>query len=377
MNIENFSEFKTGQLIPLEGKKSWAFVPNPLPPKWEMSERLWLLIGEARQAVGDLNGSGNRLPNPPLLLRPLQRREALRSSSLEGTHATPKELLLFEKMRKKAGADESSDKNQWREVHNYYTVIRLGHQLAAKGHPFDRELFCRLHKALMKGVRGENKNPGEIRTQQVHVSRFTPPPPSELSQCLSEFENYLAIETDGDPLVRAFIAHYHFEAIHPFADGNGRIGRVILSLMITKWLGLSHPWLYLSEFFENNRSDYMNCLFRISTHGEWDEWIELCARATIEQAGLSIDRCTALENLKKEYRDKVSGENPRLHLIIELLFASPLLYVVEVRDKLKITYPTARDDMLKLKKLGVVSELEDEHPKMYSADRILEIAYDD
>ncbi len=380
VDCKKFSEFKTGKVVPLEDVKGhWAFVPNPLPPKWTMPERLWLLIGEARQRVGDLNGSGNNLSNPSLLIRPLQRREAMRSSSLEGTYATPRELLLFEKALKDSEArTESDQQNQWREVNNYFRTIGFGYERIKQGHALNCNLFCELHRMLMRGVRGAEKNPGEIRKTQVHVGvdwRFTPPPPGEVQQCIAELEAFHVATNAYDPLVQAFLAHYQFEAIHPFTDGNGRIGRVLLSLTIARLLNLAHPWLYLSEFFENHRSDYINSLFRVSTHGEWDEWVELCAHATIEQATLAIARCSALESLKEEYKETVRGLNSRLHLIIDKLFEEPFLSVVEVRDYLQVSYPTARNDMAKLQELGIVGAEEDEYPKMYCADRILQITY--
>lgn len=384
MNIEEFSEYKTGQLVPLENprRRDWAFIPNTLPPQWKMSDRLWRLVAEARQSVGVLDGAGSKLSNPRLLLRPLQRREALRSSSLEGTYVTPKQLLLFEKSRKEMDANESSHENEWREVDNYHTALRYGHQRMMDGSALDTALACDLHRMLMDGVRGEGKHPGEVRKQQVHVGvdwRFNPPPPSAIQECLANLEAYHAADHgDVDPLVRAFLSHYQFEAIHPFTDGNGRIGRVLLSLAISRWLNLSHPWLYLSEFFENHRTDYIDRLFRVSTHGEWDEWVELCLTGTIEQAESSCARCIELESMKTRYHEMVSGGSGRLHKIVELLFSdSPLITVVEVKQKLAVSYPTASDDLTKLEEFGILQRVEGEYPKMYSADDVLRLAYAD
>lgn len=368
--------------IDLSEPQDWAFVPGPLPPSWSIPDRLWRLIAEARQKVGDLNGSGNRLTNARLLLRPLQRREALRSSSLEGTYATPKELLLFEKSRKEIEGNETSQENQWREVHNYYAALKHGQQHIMHGKPFDLDFFCTLHGILMKGVRGHEKNPGQVRTSQVHIRgerRFTPAPPSEILSCIDNLEAYLAADHgDVDPLVRAFISHYQFEAIHPFSDGNGRIGRVLLSLVISRWLGLSKPWLYLSEYFDNHRSDYMNRLFRVSTHGDWDEWIELCILGTIEQAESSIARCNALELLRLRYHERVSKGSARLHTIVDMLFSSsPLISIGEAQKALGTSYPTARDDLLRLQDVGIVELIDGVYPKMFGSEELLKIAYID
>jgi len=383
MNIERFGTFKTGTVVPIETlrRQDWAFVPNPLPPaSWNMSASLWQLIAEARQAIGDLNGSGSNLSNPRLLLRPLQRREALRSSSLEGTYASPRELLLFEKAMRSEDVDSQNAENSWREVHNCYLALRTGYRQIRQGHSLNQSFICSLHKILMHGVRGEEKTPGLLRESQVHVGvdwRYNPPPPSEMKDCLVQLESYLANNVDHDPLVKAFLAHYQFEAIHPFTDGNGRIGRVLLSLTIARWLSLSHPWLYMSEFFENHRSDYISMLFRVSTDGECDEWVEFCAKGAIEQARLSVERCKKLEALKRNYMAMVEhgGHSHRLYRIIDMLFKSQVVYVTEARDRLRVSYQTAKGDLMTLEELGIVIEAENEYPKMYIADAILNIAY--
>lgn len=383
MNIERFGTFKTGTLIPIETlrRQDWAFVPNPLPPpSWKIGTSLWKLIAEARQAIGALDGSGNNLSNPRLLLRPLQRREALRSSSLEGTYASPRELLLFEKAMRSEERAGHDYEGSWREVHNCYLALRTGYRQIRQGHPLNTSFLCSLHKILMHGVRGEEKNPGMLRDTQVHIGvdwRFNPPPPSDMNACLGQLADYFENNNDHDPLVKAFLAHYQFEAIHPFTDGNGRIGRVMLSLTIARWLSLSHPWLYMSEFFENNRSDYINMLFRVSTDGEWDEWVEFCAKGAIEQARLSVERCKKLEALKRKYMGMVEqdGLSHRLYRIIDILFESQVVYVTEVRDKLKVSYQTAKGDLMALSDLGIVVESENEYPKMFLADAILNIAY--
>ena len=385
MNIDDFTEFKAGRLVPVTNQDQggqahtyYTFIPHPLPPSWAFTQKLFGLIGEARQTIGDLNGSGSRLKDPFLLLKPLQRREALRSNSLEGTYVTPKELLLYEKSRKELQNKTTDSASRWQDVFNYYRAIQHGQQRIDRGDPIDRKLICDLHKILMSGARGKGKSLGEIRQVQVYVGKtFTPPAPSELGACLLNFEAYHQNpEFDAiDPLVRAFIAHYQFEVIHPFRDGNGRIGRVLLALSIYKWTKLSFPWLYLSESFDNHRRDYFDGLYGVSTNGEWEEWIDLCARATIEQATAAIQRCDTLAALEDTYHNRIAKGSARLHKLVDMLFASPFLSTVEVRDQLKIGYPMASRYMQQLLELRIVTVAENEFPRMYIADQILEIAY--
>ncbi len=403
VDIKKFSEYKTGKLVPLENvsRKAHAFVPNPLPPQWSPGDRLWSMAADARGKIGELEGrwgaSGIRDPqsNLSLVLRPLQKREAIRSSSLEGTHVTPEELLMFEKSGKEIDDKESDRNNQMREVLNCDGAMIAGQKLVEQGVAFDRRFYCELHRVLMNGVRGANKNPGQIRDRQVYIGRqFTPTPATELDACLSNLESYMASPGDTtilddetslvdevmpgeevDPLIRAFVMHYQFEAIHPFMDGNGRVGRLLLSLAICKWLELSHPWLYLSEFFENHRSDYFERLFRVSTHGEWSEWIELCLQGTIEQSDVLLRRCERLGSLVEEYKKKVGLSSPRMHSIIEMLVESPLIHIIDVQNKFEVSYPTARADIQKLVDAEILVHIPNHYPKMFSAREIFHVAY--
>ena len=384
MRIESFTEFKTGQLVPItteSGKQQWAFVPNPLPSTWRMSEKLWHLVADARDAVARLEQIRAILPNPMLLLQPLQNREALRSSTLEGTYATPAELLLFEVEReagelKPAGNDQDSDR---REVWNYCESLRQGNNWLQEGRPLDKSLILRLHRVLMTGVRGKDKHPGEWRQCQVYIGgsgRFIPPPPECIDDCLSLLIAYMANPNDDlEPLVRAFVVHYQFEAIHPFTDGNGRVGRVLLALCVSDWLKLTLPWLYMSEFYERNRDDYLQRLFRVSSNGEWDEWIEYCLEGAIEQARSSLARCNALIQKREEFRTKITDHGQRLHDITESLFAFPVVRTVDLPRKYSITYETARCDVRKLLDVGILKAIADSRPKAYVAAELMEIAY--
>jgi Fic family protein len=217
--------------------------------------------------LASLDGTGKHLPNPEILLKPLQGREAKLSSQLEGTITDPKQQVLFE-ADPQYPTSASDPANAFREVFNYGRALRL--RLDGENDlPLSLRLIRQLHAVLMDGVRGADQRPGEFRQIPNQIgwpARFVPPPPEYLAEALDAFEKYLHLRDDFDPLVRAFLAHYQFECIHPFRDGNGRVGRLLLSLAIAEWCGLSSQWLYMSAFFEKRKNDYMDLLLRVSTH---------------------------------------------------------------------------------------------------------------
>jgi Fic family protein len=324
-----------------------------------------------------LDGIGRTLPNPELLLRPLQGREALRSSSLEGTHASPQQLLLFE-LEPREPRSKSDPANAWLEVSNYSLALRQGMQFLQEL-PLCLRFIRELHKTLLTRVRGKDRAPGEFRKCQVHIGsdkRFIPPPANHLQACLDAFDKRLNQEDPNyDPLVRCYMLHYQFEAIHPFLDGNGRVGRALLSLMIYKWCDLAMPWLYMSPFFEKYKDEYIDNLFRVSSQGEWGSWIEFCLQGTIAQAEDSIRRCDDLRILKEQYLQKAGGLSVRIHMIIDDLFNSPMLRIPDVVKKYSITYPTAKTDVQGLLKAGILQEIENTRPKVFYSQDIFDIAY--
>lgn len=381
MDRDQFTESKTGDLVRLRAPyDDWAFVPEPLPPTWHFPEGLWPKLAEAKQLLGKLDGIGSTLPNPELLLRPLQRREAIRSSSLEGTYASPQELLLFElKPRRPTSPEDKA--NDWLEVFNYATALREGY-LYLEDRPPSLHLVRQLHGWLLQGVRGERHDPGKPRETQVHIGagrRFVPPPGERVQECLDALGPFLDRgPTDFDPLVWAFLMHYQFETVHPFLDGNGRVGRLLLALMIWRGCGLGMPWLYLSPFFERYRDEYIHRLFQVSADGQWERWIDFCLTGTIEQAADAIERCAQLNVLKRAMRLRVTAGSARLHQIIDELFVHPFVTVPSLRDSLGVTYPTAKSDVGRLIEVGILTEVAGtKSPKAYAALEILTIAYND
>jgi len=228
-------------------------------------------------------------------------------------------------------------------------------------------------------VRGKDKAPGSFRECQVHIGsdkRFVPPPPSHLLECLDAFEKELNRQDPTcDPLVRACLLHYQFEAIHPFMDGNGRVGRVLLSLLVYKWCDLSMPWLYLSAFFEKYKDEYINNLFRVSTKGDWETWIEFCLRGTTTQAEDSIHRCDALRQLRERFIQEAGQVSVRAHAIIEDLFTSPVVRISTLSKEYSVTYPTAKADVDALVHKQILREIPNVRPKAFFAPEIFKIAY--
>lgn len=364
MKQADFTEkLMTGKLVPIppgpKGLLSVAFVPNPLPPKWKWPNQLWKLLVDARSSLSSLDGTGKHLLNPEILLRPLQSREAQLSSKLEGTITDPQQQVLFE-ADPHYPVSANDPNNAFQEVYNYRRALRLRLD-GVNDLPLSLRLIKELHSVLMNGVRGSDQRPGEFRQIQNQIydpPRYVPPPPEYLEECLNLFEKYLHQKDDVDPLVRAFFAHYQFEAIHPFRDGNGRIGRLLLSLTLAEWCGLASQWLYMSPFFERRKQEYMNLLLNVSTRGEWEQWIAFCLDGVVTQSQDAEKRCDKLLALNQEYQKRIKGGSFRLAQFVDYLFFRPVITVTSYTSQFGVSYPTARSDLRKLETLGIVRPLE-------------------
>jgi Fic family protein len=337
------------------------------------------LLLQAHQALSSLDGTGRHLQNPELVLRPLQNREAQKSSSLEGTYTDPREQLLFA-LDPKEGSSREDPNNARREVFNYTRALRLRRD--RQDLPLSFRLIRDLHEVLMTGVRGSERDPGNFRRLQNQIgrpARFVPPPVPALSGLLDNFETYLHASDGLDPLVRAFVAHYQFEAIHPFMDGNGRVGRLLLAVTITEWCGLANQWLYMSDYFDRNRDRYMDYLFGVSSQGGWSNWIAFCLRGVVEQAKDTLARYERLIDLNREFHDRVNrrGASVRHSQLVDELFLSPILRVTRARDLTGVSYPTARTDLRTLERLGIVSEIRGLSQIAYACTPIMDVVYAD
>ncbi len=382
MDISKFTDKSTGRLESISGVPgvTHAFVPDSLPPEWCWPERLWPLLVEARTALGNLDGTAKHLPNHQLLIRPLQNREAQKSSRLEGTITEPEKQLIFE-IDPKYPSSESDPINAYREVFNYGVALRSRYYSHEKL-PLSLRLIRELHRILMDGVRGAEKDPGSFRRLQNQIGRpahFVPPPPDCLAECLDSFEKYLHEGNKYDLLVNAFLVHYQFEVIHPFRDGNGRVGRLLLAIMISEWCGLSNQWLYMSAYFDNNKDAYMENLFNVSAKGDWETWIEFCLIGVIHQAKDTEKRCDALLGLWNRFKDQVKeiGGSYRLGAIVDELFVSPVIRIPHVTKKYDVSFPTAKADLEKLVEVNILSPAKRTVQITYMCLDIINITYKD
>lgn len=382
MNPDQFSADCPGQVVSVTGLPgiTHAFVPEPLPARWTWPVHRWPLLLEARTALAALDGTGRHLPNPELVLRPLQNREAQRSSSLEGTVTDPRRQALFQLDPKLPDSSGDPD-NALREVFNYGQALRFARDDRERL-PLSLRLIRTLHRVLLDGVRGSDRKPGEFRTTHNQIgrpARFVPPPPQYLPDLLDNLERYLHAERQLDPLVDAFVVHYQFEAIHPFMDGNGRVGRLLLSILIAEWCGLANQWLYMSAFYDRNKDEYIDRLFRVSSCGDWEGWIEFCLRGVVEQARDTEQRCDRLLALNRDFHERLrhGRGSVRLSAIVDGLFVSPVAIVTRVAQAHNVTYPTARSDLAKLERLGILRRVEGVERISYYCPEILDITYAD
>jgi cell filamentation protein, protein adenylyltransferase len=354
-----------------------AFVPAPLPPKLDWSPRLISALSDADRLVGRLAGEGGRLPNPHMVIRPFVRREAVLSSKIEGTQATLGELLAAE-----AGATVDRSPDDLREVGNY--VVALEHGISRlKKLPLCVRLTRELHEKLRRGVRGHQAAPGEFRKIQnwigkpgstIATASYIPPPPREVEPCLAAWEKFLH-ESSLPPLVTIALAHYQFEAIHPFLDGNGRVGRLLITLFLNERQILPTPLLYLSAFFEASRRDYYDGLRGISERGAWNDWLEYFVLGVARMSEDALNRATRINQLLAQWQKKVSGESSSNPLrVVELLGANPFITTKGAADKLGIAFTTAQRAIERLERASIIRQVGNaKRDRVYCATDLLDI----
>lgn len=358
------------------------FMPPLLPPELGYGA-LIREIGEANRAMGELNGLLVNIPNPDLLTSPLLTKEAVLSSRIEGTQASLEDVLKYEAEEKVSQGDEKE--RDIREIINYRQAMRLAiEKLSQK--PIGENLIKDLHFVLLDSVRGSHKDRGNLRRVQVFIGRpgatideatFVSPPANEIQPLLSNWENYLHSDKEKDPLVQIGVAHYQFEVIHPFLDGNGRIGRLLIPLFLYQRKLLSYPLLYVSEYFEENRSDYYALLNRVSNIGDWESWLKFFLKAlTVESTKTqdTILRMLFLRDslLKNEIRDLNS-----IHAInlLDILFAMPIISYASVKSRLgSISKQTVYTLLSKFVELGILEDISGrQRKKVYVFKQLLEI----
>jgi Fic family protein len=356
-----------------------AFVPNPLPPTVDLAP-LAPLIEEAGHAVGNLKGAGGQLPNPLMLLRPFLRREAVLSSRIEGTQASFSDLLYFE-----AAPEAPPTAPDVAEVANYVAAVELGLK-ALETLPLSLRVCKELHGRLMGGL--HHATPGEFRRTQnwvgppgcsLNEAAYVPPPLEEMDGCLNAWERFLN-ERRPPTLVQAALMHYQFEAIHPFVDGNGRVGRLLITLFLAERGLMPQPLLYLSAFFEKNRASYYDLLMKVSTQGAWLDWVSFFLRGVRTEALEAVRRSEKLLALRQTYRAKAlsAGRGASLAKLVDLLFEQPAISIRTAQQTLDVTFRAAQQNVDRLVELGLLAEVTGrERYRIYLAREIARAAIED
>ena len=354
-----------------------AFIPNPLPPKLIWTPKLVRALSDSDLLLGRLAGEGGRLPNPHLLMRPFIAREAVMSSRIEGTQATLGELLASE-----AGAYVDRSPQDLREVGNYVAALEYGIK-RLQTFPLSLRLLRELHEKLMSGVRGDHATPGEFRRSQNWIgapgctltnASYIPPSPDHLMDCLSTWEKFMH-DTSLPPLAQIALLHYQFEAIHPFLDGNGRVGRLLITLFLVERSILPTPLLYLSAFFEATRRDYYAALRGVSERGNWTDWLEYFLNGIARQSEDALSRAGRINKKIIDWKREVAGSASKIPLkLIDLLASNPFLTITKASERLNIAFTTTQRAIKKLENFSIIVKVgKEKRDRVYCAKPILNI----
>ncbi len=377
MDFTLFNDSSPGLLVPtIQGSK--AFIPHPLPPLVDLSS-IFAQYGEAMAGIGALNAKIAQLRNPHLIIRPLQRREALLSSAMEGTYTTSDELTLLE-----AGAEEGA-RADTREVLNYTSALSHAMMLM-ETLPICHRLIKETHGKLLSGLphgRSGNKRPGEYKSDQNWIggqapqtARFLPPPPLESAAAMDALEAFINRGSNENipPLLEAALVHYQFETIHPFADGNGPVGRILIPLILLSRKLITTPAFYPSASLEARKDEYIDRMFNVSARGEWSQWLGFFLSICRDTCSSSIELIDRLLDLQSNYRELAMANfrSNNIIILIDQLFSTPVVTTPMVRSILGVTHRAARMTIANLEEIGVLQKVEGPSmPEYFSARAIL------
>ena len=376
MRMSEFSDSPSGHQVPtIEGQL--AFVPAPLAREMKIGNSLIRRLDDASRAVATLAGVGETVPNPHLLISPFIRREAVLSSRIEGTQASLSDLFLYEALGHRRATGDVT------EVSNYVHALERGLELL-RTLPISFRLINEMHKVLLTRVRGEQARPGELRSQQVWIgspgtpieeARFIPPPAELIRDLLADWEQFVNDNLEMPPLIQCALMHYQFEAIHPYLDGNGRIGRLLIVLFLCAKGLLPTPLLYLSAYFERDRDRYYDQLLNVSATGAWEAWLDYFLTGVAEQAHDALLRIRGVRQLLDRSRRllqerRESGNALRL---LDELFARAYMTAPMAASLLNVTSAGARQILVRLAAAGVIEEIEGTWPKLYLARELFEV----
>ncbi len=347
------------------GEAVSAFVPDPLPPPLKLTVGLQEKVRLAEQKLSRLELAGEMVPSLEWFIYAFVRKEAVVSSQIEGMQASLVDLLAYE-AGAPAGKDVSTDEVE--EVSNYLAALAYARQQlrSEKGLPLSTRLLNEAHRRLMKGVRGSTKQPGELRRAQNWIggtragnAAYVPPPPQEVGRLLSDLERYIHRDDDLPSLVRAALVHVQFETIHPYLDGNGRIGRLLITLLLEHWKLLPEPLLYLSLFFKQHRDEYYRLLNAVRLEGDWDSWVSFFLEGVSTIADEAADTARDLFVLVNKDRARVLTAPNASVMVVRLLDElprHPMVTIPTVVKLLETTKPTATKAVGVLEQLGVLQE---------------------
>lgn len=357
---------RIGRLIKssaVAGESYNAYIPEALPPEPPLDmEKLYPLLDSANTALGRLDGMSMVLPDPSLFLYMYVRKEAVLSSQIEGTQSSLSDLLLFETAKAPgAPVDDVT------EVSSYVSAMNYGME-RLKEFPLSLRLIREIHAVLMDNARGGNKQPGEFRVSQNWIggsrpgnARFVPPPPEHLMECLDSFEKFLHDDQIKFPaLVKAALAHVQFETIHPFLDGNGRLGRLLITFILCLEGVLKDPLLYLSLYFKANRQDYYDHLQSVREIGDWEAWIKFFLTGVIETANQATDTAKAILNLFNRDHTRIKNADKSTATMLNIhayLQKHPISNTSKIKEACNTSLPTVLRGLIALEKLGVVKEI--------------------
>lgn len=356
---------RAGQYIEqIEGYK--AFIPNPLPPSPEiiMDQEMWNLLSQADRALGRLDGSTDALPNPELFVFMYVRKEAVLSSQIEGTQASLIDVLEFE-----SRALEPNNPKEVGEVVNYISAINYGLE-RLKSLPISLRLIREIHNELMKGVRGAERNPGEFRRTQNWIgssgcslseAAYVPPPPHQMIQSLDNLEKFLHSSQPLPTLIKVGLAHAQFETIHPFLDGNGRTGRLLITFLLCEQNILQRPLLYISYYFKKYRSEYYSHLQAIRDTGNWEGWLKFFLLGVYETAQEATSTARQIVSLKEEHRqlalEKMGRRSGNAIALLESLYYRPIFTVENAVEVTNLSYTNANALVKDLISIGLLEEI--------------------
>lgn len=353
-----------------------TFVPAPLPPTIAYDSPLVMALSRADATLSELSGIGRQLPNPHLLIAPYLRQEAVLSSRIEGTQTEFAELLRADVGDDQGSLQAVADRL---EVRNYIAAMEEGIALLGTGRPISLNLVRALHATLMEGVRGDHAAAGQFRTIQnwtggssIDQAVYVPPPPELLMPSLDNWERFVNDMGTMPDLVQCAIMHEQFEAIHPFNDGNGRMGRLLVPLFLMDRHRLSQPLLNLSSYIEPHRGEYYDRLQRVRTDCDWDGWLHFFLEGVTQTAQRATDQSIHLVTMREDFLLR-TREKPNAQALVDALFVNPFITARRARTLLGVTDPTARNALTALEGMNIVTLIDRQRPALYLSEPILEV----